>query len=268
MSNYILEIKNLTAEIPPEKRVDTVKPDQGGGKKILRGLDLKLAAGKVHAIMGPNGSGKSSLAYYLAGRNNDEITGGSVLYDGQDLLAMEPDARAQMGIFLAFQYPVEIPGVNSMVFLRAAFNAGRKARGEPILDAGQFLKIVRAQLKILGMGEEMLSRAVNVGFSGGEKKRHEILQMMVLQPKLAILDEIDSGLDIDALRQVGAAVNAMRSAGRTLVLITHYQRLLSFVEPDHVHILAGGRIVESGDRSLALALEQHGYAKYIEAAKV
>ena len=196
------------------------------------------------------------------------ITAGSVDYDGQNLLDMEADARAQAGIFLAFQYPVEIPGVNSMVFLRAAFNAGRKARGEPILDAGQFLKKVREQLKILGMGEDMLSRAVNVGFSGGEKKRHEILQMMVLEPKLAILDEIDSGLDIDALKQVGAAVNAMRSAGRTMLLITHYQRLLSFIEPDHVHILAGGRIVQSGDRNLAVELEKHGYAKFAQAAEI
>ncbi|MCX8506968.1 MAG: Fe-S cluster assembly ATPase SufC, partial [Alphaproteobacteria bacterium] len=229
-------------------------------------LDLVLERGKLHAVMGPNGSGKSTLAYMLAGRPGYHITAGTVTYDGQNLLDMEADARAQAGIFLAFQYPIEIPGVNSMVFLRAAFNAGRKARGEPILDAGQFLKKVREQLKILGMGEDMLSRAVNVGFSGGEKKRHEILQMMVLEPKLAILDEIDSGLDIDALKQVGAAVNAMRSAGRTMLLITHYQRLLSFIEPDHVHILAGGRIVQSGDRNLAVELEKHGYAKYAQAA--
>ena len=259
MTKPILEIRGLKAEL--EHDDDKAKSEQR--KEILRGLDLTLQAGKIHAIMGPNGSGKSTLAHLLAGRDGYHITAGSVQYLGQDLLAMEADERARAGIFLAFQYPVEIAGVNSMVFLRAAFNAGRKARGEPILDAGQFLKRTREQLKLLGMGEDMLSRAVNVGFSGGEKKRHEILQMMVLEPKLAILDEIDSGLDIDALKQVGAAVNAMRSAGRTMLLITHYQRLLSFIEPDYVHILAGGRIAESGDRNLAVELEKHGYAKYV-----
>jgi Fe-S cluster assembly ATP-binding protein len=216
--------------------------------------------------MGPNGSGKSTLASVLAGREGYEVTEGTVAYRGRDLLALDADERAREGVFLAFQYPVEIPGVNNLYFLRAAVNAGRKHRGEPELDAGQFLKVVRQTLRLLDMKDELLNRPVNVGFSGGEKKRNEIFQMALLNPALAILDETDSGLDIDALRQVSAGVNRLRSADRAIVLITHYQRLLDYIEPDHVHVLSGGRIVKSGDKALATELEESGYAALGSAA--
>jgi Fe-S cluster assembly ATP-binding protein len=248
----MLEIKNLHA------RVD--------GKEILRGLTLDIGAGEVHAIMGPNGSGKSTLSYVLAGRAGYEVTAGEVLYRGKDLLAMEPEARAAAGIFLAFQYPVEIPGVPNTTFLRHALNAVRKHRGETELDAMQFIKLVREIMKKLGMSEEMLKRAVNVGFSGGEKKRNEILQMAVLKPSLAILDETDSGLDIDALKVVADGVNSLRAPDRSMLVITHYQRLLDYIVPDHVHVLAKGRIVRSGDKSLALDLEKKGYAEFVKEA--
>ena len=242
----MLEITNLHARLKD-------------GREILKGIDLSVASGEVHAIMGPNGSGKSTLASVLAGRDGYEITEGSVTYLGRDLLAMEADERAREGVFLAFQYPVEIPGVNNMYFLRAALNATRRYRGEPELDAGQFLRAVRAKLKLLDIGEDLMQRAVNVGFSGGEKKRNEIFQMAMLEPRLAILDETDSGLDIDALRLVARGVNGLRSPDRAIVMITHYQRLLSYIEPDRVHVLQGGRIVESGDKSLAAELERRGY---------
>jgi len=229
------------------------------GREILKGIDLSVAAGEVHAIMGPNGSGKSTLASVLAGRDGYEITEGSATYLGRDLLDMPADERAREGVFLAFQYPVEIPGVNNMYFLRAALNAGRRHRGEPELDAGQFLRAVRAKLKLLDIGEDLMQRAVNVGFSGGEKKRNEIFQMAMLEPRLAILDETDSGLDIDALRLVSRGVNELRAPDRAIVMITHYQRLLSYIEPDRVHVLQGGRIVESGDKTLAAELERRGY---------
>jgi Fe-S cluster assembly ATP-binding protein len=231
-----------------------------GGKEILKGLSLDVRAGEVHAIMGPNGAGKSTLGNVLAGRPGYEVGEGSVTFDGANLLEMEPEARAGAGVFLAFQYPVEIPGVNNTYFLRAALNAQRKARGETELDSMQFLKLVRGKVEAMGMPPELLNRAVNEGFSGGEKKRNEIFQMAVLEPRLAILDETDSGLDIDALKQVAAGVNALRSPGRAFLVITHYQRLLDYIEPDHVHVLAGGRIVESGDAQLARELEAHGYA--------
>ncbi|PZQ19688.1 MAG: Fe-S cluster assembly ATPase SufC [Rhodanobacter denitrificans] len=230
------------------------------GKDIIKGLDLTVRAGEVHAIMGPNGAGKSTLGHVLAGREGYEVTGGSVTFDGIDLLALEPEARAAAGVFLAFQYPVEIPGVNNTYFLRAALNAQRKQRGEAELDSMQFLKRVREKLAVLHLKDELLHRAVNEGFSGGEKKRNEIFQMALLEPKLAILDETDSGLDIDALKMVAHGVNAMRDPGRAFLLITHYQRLLDYIVPDVVHVLADGRIVESGDKSLALKLEEHGYA--------
>src|ERR1700726_3156180 len=230
-----------------------------GDNKVLNGLSLELPTGEVHAIMGPNGSGKSTLASVLAGRDGYEVTEGSVAYLGRDLLAMPADERAREGVFLAFQYPVEIPGVNNMYFLRAALNAGRRHRGEAELDAGQFLRAVRATLKSLDIGEDLLQRAVNVGFSGGEKKRNEIFQMAMLEPKLAILDETDSGLDIDALRLVARGVNELRSPDRAIVMITHYQRLLDYVEPGRVHVLQAGRIVESADKSLAAELERRGY---------
>jgi Fe-S cluster assembly ATP-binding protein len=242
----MLEIRNLHA------RLDD-------GREILKGIDLAVGAGEVHAIMGPNGSGKSTLASVLAGRDGYAVTAGSVTYRGRDLLAMPADERAREGVFLAFQYPVEIPGVNNMYFLRAAMNAQRRHRGEPELDAGQFLKQVRQTLKLLDIGEDLLQRAVNVGFSGGEKKRNEIFQMAMLQPALAILDETDSGLDIDALRLVAKGVNALRAPDRAIVMITHYQRLLDHVVPDRVHVLQGGRIVQSGDKTLAAELERHGY---------
>ena len=229
------------------------------GREILRGVDLTIRAGEVHAIMGPNGSGKSTLAAVLAGREGYEVSEGTVTYLGRDLLTMPADERACQGLFLAFQYPVEIPGVNNMYFLRTAINAQRRHRGEPELDAGQFLRAVRAKLKLLDVGEDLLQRAVNVGFSGGEKKRNEIFQMAMLEPRLAILDETDSGLDIDALKVVARGVNEQRAPNRAIVMITHYQRLLGYVEPDRVHVLQDGRIVESGDKNLAIELEQRGY---------
>jgi Fe-S cluster assembly ATP-binding protein len=230
------------------------------GKEILKGLSLTVNAGEVHAIMGPNGAGKSTLGHVLAGREGYEVVSGSVTYNGQDLLALEPEARAAAGVFLAFQYPVEIPGVNNTYFLRAALNAQRKQRGQPELDSMQFLKLVREKLRVLHISDELLHRAVNEGFSGGEKKRNEIFQMAVLEPVLAILDETDSGLDIDALRLVAEGVNKLRDPSRAFVVITHYQRLLDYIVPDRVHVLSEGRIVESGDRDLALRLEAQGYA--------
>lgn len=228
-------------------------------KPILRGIDLSVKPGEVHAIMGPNGSGKSTLAHVIAGRAGYEVTGGSVTFNGKDLLELSAEERACEGVFLAFQYPVEIPGVNNTYFLKAALNAARTHRGEPQLDAMDFLKLVREKLKVLHMDESLLQRAVNQGFSGGEKKRNEIFQMAVLEPKLAVLDETDSGLDIDALRDVAEGVNALRTADRAVVLVTHYQRLLNYIVPDHVHVLANGRIVQSGGRELALRLEDEGY---------
>jgi Fe-S cluster assembly ATP-binding protein len=232
---------------------------QIGDRKILKGLDLEVAAGEVHAIMGPNGSGKSTLASVLAGREGYEVTRGSVSYLGEDLLAMEPEERARAGVFLAFQYPVEIPGVNNAYLLKAALNAVRKQRGESELDAFEFLEMVRGKMKLMQMDESFLNRGVNEGFSGGEKKRNEILQMAVLEPKLALLDETDSGLDIDALRVVAKGVNSLRSPERAIVLVTHYQRLLDYIEPDRVHVLSDGRIRKSGDKGLALELERRGY---------
>jgi Fe-S cluster assembly ATP-binding protein len=236
------------------------------GKEILRGLSLSIKAGEVHAIMGPNGSGKSTLSYVLAGRAGYEVTKGEVLYNGKNLLEMEPEVRAAEGVFLAFQYPVEIPGVSNTTFLKHALNSVRKHRGESELDAMQFLKLLRETMKRLGMSEDMLKRNVNVGFSGGEKKRNEILQMALLKPVFAVLDETDSGLDIDALKVVSDGVNALRSPDRAMLLITHYQRLLDYIVPDHVHVLAKGRIVRSGDKSLALELEQRGYAEFAKEA--
>jgi Fe-S cluster assembly ATP-binding protein len=249
----MLEIKNLHAKI-------------ADGREILKGIDLAVQAGEVHAIMGPNGSGKSTLAGILAGRPGYEVTAGSVTYEGRDLLPLAADERAREGIFLAFQYPVEIPGVNNMYFLRAALNAVRRHRGEAELDAGQFLKAVRAKLKELQIGDDLLQRGVNVGFSGGEKKRNEIFQMSMLEPKLAVLDETDSGLDIDALKLVANGINMLRSPKRAIVLITHYQRLLDYVEPDRIHVLSQGKIVMSGNKSLAAELEKHGYATLGDAA--
>src|ERR1700676_2050858 len=233
-------------------------------KEILRGVNLKVNAGEVHAIMGPNGSGKSTLAGVLAGRDAFDVTEGDVSFDGKNLLEMDPEERAREGLFLAFQYPVEIPGVNNSYFLRAAVNAQRRHRGEPEVDAGQFLRIVRAKLKLLDIGDDLLQRAVNVGFSGGEKKRNEIFQMAMLEPKLAILDETDSGLDIDALRTVADGVNRLRAPDRAIVMITHYKRLLDYVEPDRIHVLQDGHIVQSGDKSLALELEARGYGPFGE----
>ncbi|HEV7457607.1 MAG TPA: Fe-S cluster assembly ATPase SufC [Roseococcus sp.] len=243
----MLKIENLTAEID--------------GKQILKGITLEVPAGEVHAIMGPNGSGKSTLSYVLSGREGYEITGGSVTFNGIDLLAMEPEERAAAGVFLAFQYPVELPGVGNANFLRTALNAIRRARGEAEVDAMQFLKLSRAKIKALQMSEDMLKRNVNVGFSGGEKKRNEVLQMALLEPKLAILDETDSGLDIDALKIVADGVNAMRGPAFSALVITHYQRLLDHITPDRVHVLMGGRIVKTGGPELALELEAEGYAK-------
>jgi Fe-S cluster assembly ATP-binding protein len=231
-------------------------------KEILRGFDLEVGAGEVHAIMGPNGSGKSTLAYVLAGREGYQVTGGSVVYDGEDLLAMEPEERAAAGVFLAFQYPVEIPGVANMYFLRTALNALRRARGQDEIDAAGFLKLVRERARLVGVKPELLKRSVNFGFSGGEKKRNEILQMAVLEPRLAILDETDSGLDIDALRTVADGVNSLRRPERAIVVITHYQRLLNYIVPDRVHVLLDGRIVRSGGRELALELEESGYGAF------
>lgn len=233
-------------------------------KPILKGLDLSIKAGEIHAIMGPNGAGKSTLAYTLGGRPGYEVTGGSVDFDGADLLAMDPHERAAAGLFLGFQYPVEIPGVSNVQFLREALNSQRKERGEDPLSGGDFLKLARAQADAMGMDMDMLKRPVNVGFSGGEKKRNEMVQMGILDPKLAILDETDSGLDIDALRVVGEGINRiMRKADKAVLLITHYQRLLDYVQPDFVHVLAAGRIVKSGGAELALELEREGYAEIV-----
>ncbi|WP_333817126.1 Fe-S cluster assembly ATPase SufC [Tabrizicola sp.] len=244
----MLEIKNLHVKLEEEDKV------------ILNGVDLTIGAGEVHAIMGPNGSGKSTLSYVLAGRDGYEVTEGSATLDGQELLEMEPEERAAAGLFLAFQYPVEIPGVGNMTFLRTAVNAQRKARGEEELSAGDFLKVVRAKAKTLKIDAEMLKRPVNVGFSGGEKKRNEILQMAMLEPRMCILDETDSGLDVDAMKLVADGVNALRSAGRSFLVITHYQRLLDHIHPDVVHIMAAGRIVKTGGPELALEVETNGYA--------
>ncbi len=232
-----------------------------GEKEILKGLSLRVPAGEIHAIMGPNGAGKSTLSYLLAGRDGYSATAGSVEFMGRDLLAMKPEARAAAGVFLAMQYPVEIPGVSNLNFLKAAMNAQRKARGEAELDAAQALKILREKGKAIGITDDMLRRQVNVGFSGGEKKRNEMLQMLALEPKLCILDETDSGLDIDALKVVAQGVNSMRAPDRSMLLITHYQRLLDYIKPDKIHVLAGGRVVRSGGHELAAELEKTGYAE-------
>ncbi|TDI13122.1 MAG: Fe-S cluster assembly ATPase SufC [Acidobacteria bacterium] len=242
----MLEIKNLHASIQ--------------GKEILRGIDLSVKAGEVHAIMGPNGSGKSTLAHVLAGRPGYDVTAGEVIFEGKDILDLPPEERARQGIFLAFQYPVEIPGVSNLYFLKAALNARRKHEGLPELDAMDFLALSKEKMKLLEMDESLLSRSVNEGFSGGEKKRNEVFQMLVLQPKLAVLDETDSGLDIDALKVVANGVNSLRSPERAIVAVTHYQRLLDYIIPDQVHVLADGRIVRSGGKELALELEERGYS--------
>ena len=247
----LLEIRDLHATV--------------GGKPILKGVNLTIEPGKVHAIMGPNGSGKSTLSYVLAGREGYEVTSGEVMFDGVDLLALDADERARAGLFLAFQYPVEIPGVATTTFLKAALNAIRSERGESPLDAMQFLKFVREKASALKITDDMLRRALNVGFSGGEKKRNEVLQMAVLEPKLAVLDETDSGLDIDALKIVADGVNMLRAADRGMLVITHYQRLLDYIVPDFVHILSAGKIIKSGDKGLALELEEKGYASFVGA---
>jgi Fe-S cluster assembly ATP-binding protein len=236
------------------------------GREILKGITLAIEAGEIHAVMGPNGTGKSTLSNVIAGREGYEITQGTVRFDGQDLLAMEPDARARAGVFLAFQYPVEIPGVSTSAFLKTAINAKRRAAGKPEIDAMEFLKLVKAKTKALGIADDMIKRPLNVGFSGGEKKRAEVLQMTLLEPRFAVLDETDSGLDIDALKIVSDGVNALRGPDRAFLVITHYQRLLNYIVPDHVHVMAGGRIVKSGGKDLALELEAEGYAKYLAAA--
>ena len=248
----MLEIRNLTVNVEDQE--------------ILKGISLSVGKGEVHAIMGPNGSGKSTLAQVIAGRDTYEVTGGTITYQGNDLLELAPEDRARAGIFLAFQYPVEIPGVTNLYFLRAALNEMRKQRGEDELDAMDFLGLVKEKMAALGMDETMVSRSVNVGFSGGEKKRNEIFQMSILEPKLAILDETDSGLDIDALRTVADGVNAMRHPERAIIVVTHYQRLLNYIVPDFVHVLADGRVVKSGDKDLALLLEEQGYG-WIEGEK-
>jgi Fe-S cluster assembly ATP-binding protein len=245
MSEPILEIKNLSAGVED--------------KQILKGVDLTIHPGETHAVMGPNGSGKSTLAAVLAGRDGYEITSGQVLYNGQDLLEMEPEERAREGVFLAFQYPVEIPGVNSTYFLRSSLNEIRKHKGLPELDAIDFLALVKDKIKLLELNEDLLKRSVNEGFSGGEKKRNEIFQMAVLEPRLAVLDETDSGLDIDALKIVSNGVNTLRGPDKSQLVITHYQRLLDYIVPDFVHVLVDGRIVRTGDKQLALELEEHGY---------
>jgi Fe-S cluster assembly ATP-binding protein len=249
----LLEVKNLHVEIED--------------KKILNGLNLTIEPGTVHAIMGPNGSGKSTLAYVLAGKSDYNVTDGEVLLDGESILDMEPDERAAKGLFLAFQYPMEIPGVASMTFLRTALNAQRRARGEEELSTPDFLKRVREKAKDLQIDQDMLRRGVNVGFSGGEKKRNEILQMALLEPRLCVLDETDSGLDIDALKIVSDGVNALRAPTRSMVVITHYQRLLNYIVPDVVHVMSRGRVVKTGGKELALELEAHGYAEYRDAAE-
>ena len=250
----MLEIRNLHAGI--------------GGKMILQGINLTIKAGEIHAIMGPNGSGKSTLSQVLAGRESYEITEGEILYEGKNLLEMSPEERAREGIFMAFQYPVEIPGVNNAYFLKAALNAIRKSRGLEELDAMDFLKLIKEKMKIVEMDESLINRSVNEGFSGGEKKRNEIFHMAILDPKLAILDETDSGLDIDALKIVAKGVNTLRSKDRAVILITHYQRLLNYIIPDYVHVLSGGKIVRSGDKELAHELEAKGYAWLEEPVKV
>lgn len=249
----MLEIKNLQASV--------------GDKPILKGIDLSIKKGEVHAIMGPNGSGKSTLANVLTGREGYTRTGGQVLFEGEDLLALTPEARAAKGVFLAFQYPIEIPGVTNNYFMKTALNSVRKARGEKEIDAIDFLKLVKEKAKQVEMPEGMLNRSVNEGFSGGEKKRNEVLQMAVLEPKLCVMDETDSGLDIDALQIVSKGINAMRSPERAFIVVTHYQRLLTYVQPDYVHVLADGKIVKSGDKSLALELEQKGYGWLEEAVR-
>lgn len=243
--SYLLDVQDLKVEV--------------GGKEILTGLSVQLPAGEVHAIMGPNGSGKSTLSYVISGRDGYNITGGSIRFKGQDISDLDPEERAAAGLFLGFQYPLEIPGVATMTFLRTALNAQRKARGEDELDAPSFLKLAREKAKLLNISNEMLKRPLNVGFSGGEKKRNEILQMALLEPTMAVLDETDSGLDIDALKVVAQGVNALRAPDRSMLVITHYQRLLDYIVPDRVHVLAGGKIVKSGDKSLALELERNGY---------
>lgn len=248
----LLEIRDLHVEV--------------GGKPILKGLSLSIPAGEVHAIMGPNGSGKSTLSYTLAGRDGYEVTGGDILFRGESLVGLAPEERAAKGVFLALQYPIEIPGVTTMNFLRTALNAQKKARGEQPLDAAQFLRLVRAKAKTLNINDDMLKRPLNAGFSGGEKKRAEILQMSLFEPGFAVLDETDSGLDIDALKLVSEGVNALRSAERAMLVITHYQRLLDYIVPDAVHVLAGGRIIKSGGRDLALELEKSGYDAVVKAA--
>ena len=250
----MLEIKNLHAEL-----------DEDSDVKILHGVDLSVKAGEVHAIMGPNGSGKSTLGYVLSGRDGYEVTDGSATLEGVDLLEMEPEERAAAGLFLAFQYPVEIPGVGNMTFMRTAVNAQRKARGQEELSAGDFLKLVRAKAKDLQIDAEMLKRPVNMGFSGGEKKRNEILQMALLEPKMCVLDETDSGLDVDAMKLVSDGVNALRDAGRAFLVITHYQRLLNHIKPDVVHIMSQGRIIRTGGPELALEIEEQGYGHILEA---
>jgi Fe-S cluster assembly ATP-binding protein len=246
----LLIISNLSARV--------------AGKEILKGVNLVVKPGEVHAIMGPNGSGKSTLAQVLAGREDYEVTGGSITFEGRDLLALPAEERARAGLFLGFQYPVEIPGVNNVYLLKAALNAKRKAAGQPEVDAYDFLALIKQKMKLMQMSESFLSRGVNEGFSGGEKKRNEVLQMLVLEPTLAILDETDSGLDIDALKVVSQGVNSLRDPKRSVVLVTHYQRLLDYIVPDYVHVLAGGKILKSGDRSLALELERRGYDWVLE----
>lgn len=249
----LLEIKNLHVSV--------------GGTEIIKGLNLTINAGEVHAIMGPNGSGKSTLAQTLAGRTDFTVTGGAIIYKGENLLEMEADERARAGLFLGFQYPVEIPGVSNVYLLKAALNARRKASGQPEIDSVEFMRFVREKAALMELDQKFLARGVNEGFSGGEKKRNEIFQMAVLEPDFAVLDETDSGLDIDALKVVANGVNKQRDGKRSFLLITHYQRLLGYIQPDHVHVLAGGQIVRSGDKSLALELEEHGYDDILATAK-
>ena len=253
----MIEIKDLHASI---------ETDDGEAKEIIKGLNLSIPVGEVHAIMGPNGAGKSTLAYVLAGRDDYEVTGGSATLDGQDLLDLAPEERAAAGLFLAFQYPVEIPGVNMSMFLKTSINSIRKQRGEDELDALGMLKLIKAKTKELGIADDMMKRAVNVGFSGGEKKRNEVLQMAMLEPKFCVLDETDSGLDIDALKVVAEGVNRLRGDDKSFLVITHYQRLLDYIKPDVVHIMADGKIIKSGGPELALELEEKGYAEFVEDA--